>query len=194
VTRVSCGMSLRTSMCALIALAALIGGCSATKSRVLGKPVAVVGIEAVTPERHAPRPKQPPMFGIIVENRLGSVRVIADPSVRVPSVRAKVLGSDSAADATPEWIAASMERIDELNTIQVLSADPSSQPKSVDIRITVPAALGVRWNCARSVRSRTMSRCERGAGTLCANLERARRASSMRRGWAACRSSRRGAS
>jgi hypothetical protein len=58
-------------------------------------------------------------------------------------VRAKVLGSDSAADATPEWIAASMERIDELNTIQVLSADPSSQPKSVDIRITVPAALGV---------------------------------------------------
>jgi hypothetical protein len=136
-----------------VAALALIGllvpalsGCTATKRRVLGRTVAIANVESVVPERgpvNAPVSKVVPLFGVIVENANGSVIVIADPSVNVPEVRAKVYGLDDResrrSGTVPAWVAASIEKYDNVNTLQVLAADPSGENRSVDLRVVVPA-------------------------------------------------------
>jgi hypothetical protein len=143
-----------------VAALALIGllvpalsGCTATKRRVLGRTVAIANVESVVPERgpvNAPVSKVVPLFGVIVENANGSVIVIADPSVNVPEVRAKVYGLDDResrrSGTVPAWVAASIEKYDNVNTLQVLAADPSGENRSVDLRVVVPATAFVNVN------------------------------------------------
>jgi hypothetical protein len=136
-------------------LLAPLTGCTATKRRVYGRTVPVANIESVIPPRppvNAPPSKVAPLFGVIIENASGSVTVIADPKATVPEVRAKVFGTDERearrAGVAPAWIAASIEKYDNINTLQVLAADPSEKKRSVDLRVVVPATAFVTVNNA----------------------------------------------
>ncbi len=136
-------------------LLAPLTGCTATKRRVYGRTVAVANIESVMPPvlpAHIPPSKVAPLFGVIIENASGNVEVITDPSIKVPEVRAKVYGNDERehrkAGTVPAWIAASIEKYEDINTLQVLAADPSEEKRSVDIRVVVPATAFVTVNNA----------------------------------------------
>lgn len=137
-------------------LLAPLTGCTATKRRVYGRTVAVANIESVIPPvlpAHIPPSKVAPLFGVIIENASGNVTVMTDPTVKVPEVRAKVHGNDERehrrAGTVPAWIAASIEKYEDINTLQVLAADPSEEKRSVDIRVVVPASAFVTVNNAQ---------------------------------------------
>lgn len=140
----------------LALLLAPLAGCTATKRRVLGRTVAIANIDSVTPPRlpaHIKPSKIAPLFGVIIENARGNVIVMTDPAATVPEVRAKVSGLDERehrrAGTVPAWIAASIEKYEDINTLQVLAADPSDEQRSVDIRVVVPATAFVTVNNAQ---------------------------------------------
>lgn len=139
----------------LALLLAPLTGCTATKRRVYGRTVAVANIESVQPPvlpAHIPPSKVAPLFGVIIENASGNVTVMTDPTLKVPEVRAKVHGNDERehrrAGTVPAWVAASIEKYEDVNTLQVLAADPSEEKRSVDIRVVVPATAFVTVNNA----------------------------------------------
>lgn len=136
-------------MLAVLALV-VFAGCTATKRRVLGRQVEITNVASVVPERGPVGDKTPkiaPLFGVIVENARGSVTLLTDPMIEVPEVRAKVSGLDDRASrrsgTVPTWVAASIERFDNINTLQVLAVDPTDEQRSVDLRIVVPATAFV---------------------------------------------------
>lgn len=140
----------------LALLAAPLTGCTATKRRVHGRVVSIANVESVMPPRqpaHIPPSKVAPLFGVIIENARGTVTVMTDPKATVPEVRAKVAGFDERehrrAGTVPAWVAASIEKYEDINTLQVLAADPSDEQRSVDIRVVVPATAFVTVNNAQ---------------------------------------------
>jgi|GEM_PF-5235363 len=127
----------RVGFVVLALLATLIGGqgmltgCMSVK-RLNGRAVKIDGIASA-------KLAQP--YVVQVENKLGSVRIYAKPSLKQPEVYAMVPGKNEPQIAS--WVAASIERQTDSNVLRVLSADPNLDKLPVALQIYVPAISGI---------------------------------------------------
>lgn len=98
--------------------------------RMRGRKVAIEGDPAALPMP----------FIVQIENKLGSVKVFADPKLKQPVVYASIMGKKEPRLA--QWVAASIENQAEQRVLRVLSADPALEKVPVILDVRVPAIAG----------------------------------------------------
>ncbi|MFO0858043.1 MAG: hypothetical protein U0640_11885 [Phycisphaerales bacterium] len=122
-------------VCSLALIAATLfallpmSGCVVV-DRMRGRRVAIEGDPASLPLP----------FIVQIENKLGTVKVFADPKLKQPVVYASIMGKKEPRLA--KWVAASIENQSEQRILRVLSADPALDKIPVILDIRVPAIAG----------------------------------------------------
>ncbi len=98
--------------------------------RMRGRRVAIEGDPAASPIPYI----------VQIENKLGAVKVFADPKLKEPKIYASIMGKKEPRLA--QWIAASIENQSEQRILRVLSADPALDKVPVILDVRVPAIAG----------------------------------------------------
>ncbi|HYF15490.1 MAG TPA: hypothetical protein VD971_10515 [Phycisphaerales bacterium] len=78
-----------------------------------------------------------------IENTMGSIQLDVDARADGPVVQASSLGSGGDGPAPEGWVAAQLDAAASGPVLRVLAGDPTGSGTPVNLRITVPTALGV---------------------------------------------------
>lgn len=79
-------------------------------------------------------------YVVQIENKLGAVKVFADPKLKQPVVYASIMGKKE--PQLSKWVAASIEDQSDQRILRVLSADPALDKIPVILDVRVPAIAG----------------------------------------------------